>query len=165
MSEPLPVRRGGAGDVSACLEIARSLPDYVTPTAVAKMEQDFEHQVTYVAAAPYVVGFLTLRRHNVHTAEVSWLAVQRGWWRQGFGAALVKAAATDLQVSGGVLLQVKTLAATMDYRPYAITRQFYEKCGFFHLETIDPFPGWDPGNPCAIYVKVLGIEDARSYKP
>jgi hypothetical protein len=23
------------------------------------------------------------------------------------------------------------------------------------LEIIDPFPGWDPGNPCAIYVKAL----------
>ncbi len=24
-----------------------------------------------------------------------------------------------------------------------------------HLETVDPYPQWEPGNPCAIYVKAL----------
>lgn len=38
---------------------------------------------------------------------------------------------------------------------YARTRKFYEQRGFHLLEEIDPYPGWDPGNPCAIYVKVL----------
>jgi len=49
----------------------------------------------------------------------------------------------------------KTLAPDVEYAPYEATRRFYEKKGFIHLETIDPYPGWDPGNPCAIYVRVL----------
>lgn len=54
------------------------------------------------------------------------------------------------------LLEVKTLADRAGYGPYIRTRRFYAWAGFVHLDTIDPFPGWDPGNPCAILVKVLG---------
>ena len=58
-------------------------------------------------------------------------------------------------MKGGIaLIEVKTLAATADYAPYEKTRRFYE-LGLFLIETIDPFPGWEPGNPCAIYVKIL----------
>jgi hypothetical protein len=27
--------------------------------------------------------------------------------------------------------------------------------GFIHIDTIDPLPGWSPGNPAAIYVVAL----------
>jgi hypothetical protein len=27
--------------------------------------------------------------------------------------------------------------------------------GFVHIDTIDPLPGWPPGNPAAIYVVAL----------
>ena len=27
--------------------------------------------------------------------------------------------------------------------------------GFVHIDTIDPLPGWEPGNPAAIYVAAL----------
>lgn len=53
------------------------------------------------------------------------------------------------------MLQVKTLAPTVEYAPYEGTRTFYEAMGFRLLEIIDPFPGWEPGNPCAIFAKAL----------
>jgi hypothetical protein len=30
-----------------------------------------------------------------------------------------------------------------------------ERSGFIHIDTIDPLPGWPPGNPAAIYVTAL----------
>ena len=41
------------------------------------------------------------------------------------------------------------------YRPYQATRAFWERNGFVHIDTIDPLPGWEPGNPAAIYVAAL----------
>ena len=50
---------------------------------------------------------------------------------------------------------VHTLADTVEYEPYEKTRAFYIAVGFMHLETIDPYPNVAPGNPIAIYIKVL----------
>jgi hypothetical protein len=41
------------------------------------------------------------------------------------------------------------------YRPYEATWAFWERNGFVHIDTIDPLPGWEPGNPAAIYVAAL----------
>jgi hypothetical protein len=38
------------------------------------------------------------------------------------------------------------------FTPDVATRAFYERNGFVHVDTIDPLPGWPPGNPAAIYV-------------
>ncbi|HEX5290374.1 MAG TPA: hypothetical protein VFX25_16040 [Streptosporangiaceae bacterium] len=35
------------------------------------------------------------------------------------------------------------------------TRAFWERNGFVHVDTIDPLPGWEPGNPAAIYVAAI----------
>ena len=56
---------------------------------------------------------------------------------------------------GASVLEVKTLGASSDATNYDGTRRFYERHGFVLLEEIDPFPGWEPGNPCAIYVKAV----------
>jgi hypothetical protein len=42
-----------------------------------------------------------------------------------------------------------------DRGPYEATRAFWERNGFIHVDTIDPLPGWEPGNPAAIYVAAL----------
>jgi hypothetical protein len=33
--------------------------------------------------------------------------------------------------------------------------QFWERRGFVQIDRIDPMPGWQPGNPCALYVAAL----------
>lgn len=50
---------------------------------------------------------------------------------------------------------VKTLAPTVDYPPYDATRAFYASQGFHLVDIIDPYPAWNPGNPCAIYLNIL----------
>lgn len=64
-----------------------------------------------------------------------------------------------MRSAGVELLEVKTLSAKADYLPYEATRGFYQRTGFLHLETVDPYPGWGPENPGAIYVKVLAPGD------
>ena len=59
---------------------------------------------------------------------------------------------TTWQLTGS---EAKTLDRSSGYRPYEATRAFWERNGFVHVDTIDPLPGWEPGNPAAIYVAAL----------
>ncbi|HEY3733554.1 MAG TPA: hypothetical protein VGL63_06535 [Streptosporangiaceae bacterium] len=39
--------------------------------------------------------------------------------------------------------------------PYVATRAFWERRGFRQIDCIDPLPGWQPGNPAAVYVAAI----------
>jgi len=53
--------------------------------------------------------------------------------------------------------EAPALAAIVRGLPAAamVTRVFYERSGFVYVDTIDPLPGWQPGNPAAIYVAAI----------
>jgi hypothetical protein len=53
------------------------------------------------------------------------------------------------------VVEAKTLDRSSGYRPYEATRAFWERNGFIQVDTIDPLPGWPPGNPAAIYVAAV----------
>ena len=147
---------GGAQYIDSCLAIARVLPQYFSELAFPIMSRDFREYRLYVAVdSNEVVGFISIQSKNSQVVEILWMAVKPGYQRQGVGTLLMNQIVADLKAEGVRLLEVKTLAATVDYAPYVPTRQFYENKGFVHLETIDPYPEWQPGNACAIYVKVL----------
>jgi hypothetical protein len=55
------------------------------------------------------------------------------------------------------MVEVKTLDASSGYEPYVATRAFWEARGFVQVDRIDPLPGWNPGNPCAIYVRAIAV--------
>ncbi len=149
--------------LEACLFIARALPQHFTPQGLADMESDLRRAETYVAtgagetatatrvSSDQVIGFLSLVRKGPAVGEILWMAVRPDLHRQGIGSSLLRQASTDLSVGGVRILLVKTLSAKVDYKPYERTRGFYEKNGFLLIETIDPYPGWEAGNPCAIY--------------
>jgi hypothetical protein len=67
-------------------------------------------------------------RRSPGAAEILWIAVGPAW---------------------------RGLDRSADYRPYEATRAFWERRGFVQVDTIDPLPGWEPGNPAAIYVAAL----------
>ena len=67
----------------------------------------------------------------------------------------MKRALADLGSRGIVLVEVKTLDVSAGYEPYVSTRAFWERRGFRQIDCIDPLPGWQPGNPSAIYVAAL----------
>ncbi len=96
-----------------------------------------------------------MKKKNPRVSELLWMAVKLECHRQGIGTALLDCVVNDSVSQGIKLLEVKTLSADVNYPPYDATRHFYEKMGFMHLETIDPYPGWEAGNPCAIYIKIL----------
>jgi hypothetical protein len=58
------------------------------------------------------------------------------------------------------MVEVKTLDASSGYEPYVATRAFWERRGFVQIDCIDPLPGWDHGNPSAIYARALRPPDA-----
>ena len=60
-----------------------------------------------------------------------------------------------MTADGIVMVEVKTLDASGGYEPYVATRAFWERRGFIQIDCIDPLPGWEPGNPSAIYAKSL----------
>jgi len=96
-------------------------------------------------------GFLTLKQHFPESAEIYVMGVRTR--REGLGRRLVRLAEEHLRASNTRLLQVKTLAAEVDYPPYEETRAFYRACGFLPLEIQRSL--WDENNPCLIMVKSL----------
>ncbi len=103
--------------------------------------------------ADRVVAFLCFKTIGARVSEILWMAVHHSLFGQGIGTLILDEVCRDLVSKGIGLLTVKTLAPSVDYPPYARTRRFYEKNGFVLIAEIDPYPGWSPGNPCAIYVK------------
>lgn len=140
-----------------CMDIARDLRDFFDDGAMERMPIDLREHLLLVAedGENEVVGFISVLLRNSDVAEISWMAVRRERWRQGIGQALLVESSRVLEERGTSLLFVKTLADTVDYEPYEGTRTFYASMGFHLLDVIDPYPGWAPGNPCAIYVKAL----------
>lgn len=152
----LELRRGTENDIEPCLMIAKQLPQYFTNKALTAMNNDLKNNELVIAEiSNEVVGFISYLKKNQNTAELSWLAVAPNHQRKGIGSELVKYIITELKSGGFNALEVKTLAKVANYPPYHGTRRFYEAVGFMHRETIDQYPGWDPGNPCAKYVMDL----------
>lgn len=156
MLETKSVARVATQHMRECIRIAEGLPEYFTQSALDALQQDLGRNTIWLAhEEQQIVGFACVLRKSSPVAEILWMAVEKDRRRRGVGSMLLDAASRELATAGVRLLMAKTLAPDVEYAPYEATRRFYEKKGFIHLETIDPYPGWDPGNPCAIYVRVL----------
>jgi GNAT superfamily N-acetyltransferase len=150
------VRPAGPGETSRCFEIAERLPLYFSVSGLEILRGDLEaHDVVVADDDGSVVGFVTLNRKSTAVREISWLAVDPSVHSEGVGSQLIDEAEELCRGDGVSILEVKTLAEKDGASNYEGTRRFYERHGFSLLDVIDPFPGWDPGNPCAIYVKAL----------
>ena len=87
-----------------------------------------------------VAAFMTIVRHDPHSAEISWMAVRADCRRQGQGRALVEEAVRGLARDGVQFLCVLTLGPSAVERQshdnYAGTRAFYEAVGFVPLREL-----------------------------
>lgn len=99
------------------------------------------------------LGFLTLRIHNPHAAEVHIISVRPEAHHQGIGRALLEQAEAYVRQQGIQYLQVKTLSAAHPDPGYAKTRAFYLAMGFCPLEEFPTL--WGAENPCLMMVKKL----------
>jgi len=145
--------------VEDCLAIARELDRGFNAAGLDAMAEALPDQTQFLAFDDDDLrGFASIDRRSPAVAELAWLAVRQDAQGTGVGSRLLDAVADRLAADGVELLTVKTLAATVDDEHYARVRSFYEAAGFRHVETIDPYPEWEPGNPCAIYVKPLASD-------
>jgi ribosomal protein S18 acetylase RimI-like enzyme len=150
------VRAATAEDVATCAAIVAGLPDYFTEDVPDKVRADLRDHVGWVIEdAGGVVGFVVAERRGARAAEILWAAVAAGRRGAGLGARLVDHVLDELGADGVQLVEVKTLDASEDYEPYEATRAFWRSRGFVQLDTIDPLPGWPPGNPAAILAVAL----------
>jgi len=153
----IDIVEGRKEDIGRCLAIAGSLPQYFTSKALEAMRHDLSGHPFHVARDEYgqVLGFASTRQTTELAAELEWLAVAEGYRRQGVGAIMVETVCSVLRSKGTKLLLARTLSKRSQYTPYEASRRFLEKAGFIHIDTIDPYPGWEPGNPCAVYARIL----------
>lgn len=151
----LTVRGPLLGQSHVCEPILRALPEWfgIEQATVAYAEQT-DTLPTFIAVRDeQPIGFLTLRIHNPHAAEIMVMGVLPSEHHHGVGRALVEAAEAYLRAAGVSFLQVKTLSAAHPDPHYARTRAFYLAVGFTPLEE---FPDlWDAANPCLQMVKSI----------
>jgi len=146
-------------DREGIISIAESLPDFFTVEGVDSLRKDLEsHELYGVIVDDKLVGFITLRLADVASLEISWLAVLPDWQGKGIGTELIKETLNTKAKEGFKICYVKTLAETVPDLGYKKTRKFYKRLGFYTLEIINPYPGWDKDNPCQILAASLPIE-------
>jgi GNAT superfamily N-acetyltransferase len=150
------VRPATPSDAAACQEIVRGLPEWFTPDVPEKVAADMaRHESWVVADGDEVVGFAVVDRRSPEAVEVLWAAVAADRRGAGLGTRLLEAVMAEVAAGGVRLVEVKTLDPSAGHEPYEATRGFWEARGFVQVDTIDPLPGWQPGNPSAIYVAAL----------
>lgn len=142
-------------DAISAISIAKSLPNYFTETGLKDVEQACRAEKLFGAYVENkMVGFLTLKELNPEAIELTWMGVLADFQGQKIGTKLVERVLENLG-DQYKLCEIKTLANTSEDVGYEKTRNFWKKAGFVQLEIIDPYPGWEPGNPCVIMVKPL----------
>ena len=113
------------------------------------------HDGWVIVEAGEIVGFVIVDRRSSQAAEILWIAVEPARRDTGYGTRLLDHVLGVLRDQGIALVEVKTLDRSADYPPYDATRAFWERSGFVQIDRIDEPPGWEPGNPAAVYVAAL----------
>jgi len=152
----LAVRRLAAADLPAVTLIVGRLPDYFTSDVPGQVERDaVDHDGWVVTDSGEVAGFAVAARRSPGGAENLWMAVDPARRGRGLGTVLLERVLAELAAGGVSVVEAKTLDRSAGYQPYEATRAFWEHRGFIQVDTIDPLPGWQPGNPAAIYIAAL----------
>jgi ribosomal protein S18 acetylase RimI-like enzyme len=152
----IAIRRATGDDADACVGILARLPDYFTPETYDEVRAGIsEHLVWVAAGTEQIEGFVLAERRYPTAAEITIAAVTPERQGTGIGTQLVDAALAHLREQGVVLVEAKTLDVSAGYEPYVATRAFWERRGFVQIDCIDPLPGWQPGNPSALYIAAL----------
>jgi GNAT superfamily N-acetyltransferase len=137
------VRPLDQADAPACDAVIRTLPDYFGHEGgLAACAEAVRTQRGWVAAEDgRALGFATWERRTDETAEVTWMAVERGRRHEGIGTAIIEAVAKDLSARGYLLALALTSAAGKDgHDPddiYEATRRFWKARGFLPLIALD----------------------------
>jgi GNAT superfamily N-acetyltransferase len=155
------VRPATASDVEGCVRVLDALPDYFTPDTHDALRTSLPLHRGWIAvddgAPEDIVGFVAIEQRYLRAAEITFAAVRPERRAAGIGTALIERTLRDLTLDGVAVVEAKTLDASAAYEPYVATRAFWEARGFVQIDRIDPLPGWQPGNPAAIFVAALTL--------
>jgi len=136
------VRPLGSSDAPAVLAVARGLPKWFTAEGIEGIRRDLESHEGFVAVrGDCALGFATWFPWDPEVAELSWIAVAEEEHGQGAGTALLAAIAEAARLGGHRFLEVSTVADTVDYAPYAESREFYRARGFVDYRVDNEFDG------------------------
>ena len=125
-------------------------------------KQSLDDYVVMVKDLPYwvalnkenkCVGFFSVKTHYGHTGEIFVCGILPEYQHSGIGKALYDTTEDYLIKNGCKYVIVKTLSDVINYKPYAMTRDFYKKVGFEPLVTLTEM--WDDENPCLIMLKSI----------
>lgn len=138
-----------------CERVLRALPEWFgIESSLADYVQSVRELPVYAAMeGNAAVGFLALKDHNAHTAEIHVMGALPDHHRKGAGRALIAKCKEVCREQGKTYLTVKTLDESAQSEEYARTRRFYQAMGFLPLEVFPLF--WDEANPCLFMVKSL----------
>jgi GNAT superfamily N-acetyltransferase len=134
----------------------RGLPDFFTEDVPETVRRDLSDHAAWVVLddAGVVAGFAVVMDTTARSAELLWAVVAAESRNGGLGRVLVDAVLAELAARNVALVEAKTVDASAG-PPHDGTCAFWESNGFVQIDTIDPLPGWQPGNPSAIYVAAL----------
>lgn len=132
-------------DLPEWFGIESSVDAYVKASA----NQDF---IAYNVNGAYV-GFVTLEDTSAIASDVHVLGVLKKHHGQSIGQKLMLAIEDLARKKGKKFITVKTLSHLHSDAYYRMTRHFYEKIGYEHLETFTTL--WGEDNPCDYYIKDL----------
>lgn len=151
----ISIQKPSLNTAAYCEPILDALPQWFgIPSANRQFLIDINENPTLLARVETsVVGFLTLKMHNLYSSEIHVMGIMPEYHRMGIGTRLMNAAETFLVYSGCEFIQVKTISASDSDPNYARTRAFYEKVGFRPLQEWPKI--WGPENPCVQMVKYL----------
>ena len=140
-----------------CRDILNNLPTWFgNEEAIVDYADKVKEMPFFVANEDEkIIGFLAIKIHNEHTAEVCVMGVLEDYHRQGIGEKLIKACELFCRKNQKDFLTVKTLDASAKYEPYDKTRNFYLKMGFKPLEVFPLY--WDKENPCLFMAKYIRV--------
>ena len=142
------IRRLAQTDAEACDAVVLSLPyHFGHEGGRAECARAVRTQEGLVAVEEgEVVGFVTLRRQDPRSAEITWMAVRADRRRKGIGRRLIARTVDDLSRDGVELLSLLTVAESepdeRDSDNYADTRAFYRAVGFVPLREL-ALESWD----------------------
>jgi GNAT superfamily N-acetyltransferase len=157
----LEIRAARAQDAEQCVAVLAELPEFFTHSTFDEVRRDLSGNPAWVAVEDgAILGFVLVPRRFTCAAEVTFAAVRPSRRGHGIGTALIERALSALASDGVTMVEVKTLDASSGYEPYVATRAFWQARGFVQIDCIDPLPGWNPGNPSAIYVRALARSSA-----
>lgn len=134
-------------------EVLADLPEWFgLPESTAQYVEDAKRAELWLADyGGESVGFITLTRTTIDTAEIHCMGVKKAYHRKAVGKELLRALENFAEEHYSYL-QVKTVDEG-HYKEYDQTIAFYQNRGFSKLEVFPTL--WDKWNPCLLMVKKL----------